>query len=264
MKKELFTAVFEKAKNQTGKSKPNSLSKHLSWVFTEDLKLSISSITFVRYYKKYIENDRNISYNPNTDLLNKASEYLGYDSYEDFVMGKKQEKEGLRATVISIDRVKESQEKENKTDREEQNEEHVVRSKLSIWIKNNNRIIIINTTILILVSVLVSSGVIAKKSERWMQWQDDRYVEVEFELSKYYKDLLIPYNKEQLENFKKITNPNCDTKYFTEKGKAITWYYKKGKGNLEIFTAPGSHPTNGKNLKAITPFMIREYLCEGY
>ncbi len=254
MKKELFTAVFEKAKNQTGKHKPNSLSKHLSWVFTEDLKLPISSITFVRYYKKYIEDDQSISFNPKSDLLNKASEYIGYNSYEDFVMDKKiPEEEDSRTTVISIDRVKEFKRTEGD-----------LKSKLSIWIKNNHQVIIINTTILVIVSVLISSGIVTKRNVRWMKWQEDHYVEVEFEGSTYERDILIPYSEDLIENFKKIKNPNCETQYFTDTGKAITWYYKKGQGNLEIFTAPGSHPTNGKSLKIMTHHVVHKYLCDSY
>src|SRR5690606_24010015 len=85
MKKRLFQEAFKKAENQCGNNTKHGLSSHLEKVFSDDLKFSVSKITFIRYYEKYVENDNNNSNNPSSDLLNKISEYLGYNNYEDYV-----------------------------------------------------------------------------------------------------------------------------------------------------------------------------------
>ncbi len=57
MKKELFKEVFRKAEKQSGSITRNGLSNHLENIFDNELGMRITSITFVRYYKKYIEDD---------------------------------------------------------------------------------------------------------------------------------------------------------------------------------------------------------------
>ena len=97
-----------------------------------------------------------------------------------------------------------------------------------------------------------------------MIWQEDHYVEVAFDQTKYTKGLLDIYDEYRLKNFKKIRNPDCTTKFFNDKGEVNTWYYKRGMNNLEIFTAPGLHPTNGKTLDPITTYMIGEHICKEF
>lgn len=119
--------------------------------------------------------------------------------------------------------------------------------------------------IIILGTITVTtSDFINKSNERWMTWQKDRYVEVKFDLFKYYKDELETYDEKKLKTFKQILEPDCDTEYRNAKGDWVLWYYKRGKNDLDIFTAPGTHPINGKALKRITKYMIREHICEDY
>lgn len=105
---------------------------------------------------------------------------------------------------------------------------------------------------------------VTKEKERWMQWKDGEYVEVKFNSSEFSKENLELFDKKKQETFKQIKNPDCNTAYFSKRGKPITWYYKIAKGNLEIFTSSGFHPRNGKSLKPITVYMIREHICSEY
>ena len=122
-------------------------------------------------------------------------------------------------------------------------------------------ILVASVAISVIITVV---SIISKDGERWMTWQEDRYVEVKYDVKKFHKDELEPYDKQKMTNFRKIVNPNCNTQYFSKKGKKITWYYKRGKGDLEIFTSSGYHPTNGKPLKPITAYMIRTHICPNY
>jgi hypothetical protein len=97
-----------------------------------------------------------------------------------------------------------------------------------------------------------------------MVWNGLEYVEVSFDMKKLESGELEAYNADKIRNFKKISNPDCDTEYFNERGEKITWYYKRGKDDLEIFTSPGIHPTNGKTLDDITRHMIQQHICSQY
>ncbi len=252
MKKKLFQEVFQKAKKQSGSVTRNGLSNHLENIFDSKLGMRITAITFVRYYKKYIENDEAITNNPNADLLNKAAEYLGCKNYEDFVTKKalknndgKDEEDDDRVIITS-------------------NSGEEIKDGFFIWVKSNRKVVIINTVVLFIITVIISSDILSKKKSRWMSWQKNHYIEVQFDPNKYQKDQLEIYDQHKLEVFKKVLNPDCTTKYFNDKKEPITWYYKKGKGNLEIFTAPGLHPTNGKTLKKITRYIIRKHICKEF
>ena len=135
---------------------------------------------------------------------------------------------------------------------------------LIIWFESHKKLVIINILVLITILISISSDIWSKNGDRWMTWQKNQYIEVNFNISKYYNDQLIPYDENKLNLFKEIENPDCDTEYFTEKGKSKLWYYKVGKGNLELYTAPGLHPTNGKTLRPITRYMVREHICPEY
>ncbi len=61
----------------------------------------------------------------------------------------------------------------------------------------------------------------------------------------------------RLENFKKIIP--TDTTTFFKNGKARIWY-DKSNNELEFFSAAGIHPTNGKTLKPVTPYIVEKYI----
>ena len=150
--------------------------------------------------------------------------YLGFDSYEEFVYS------SLNSS-----------------------------GKIFLFIKKNKQSLLIS-----LLTIIISLGISFMNGQRWMIWEGNQYIEVSFNLEKYDFDLLEVYNVEKIRNFKKIEDLDCDTEYRNAKGDWILWYYKRGKNDLEIFTSSGVHPINGKDLKRITPYMIKEHICEEY
>jgi hypothetical protein len=95
-----------------------------------------------------------------------------------------------------------------------------------------------------------------------MIWQEDHYVEVEFDTEKHKLNQLKLYKEDRINLFKKLT-PICDTtKFFNEDGSVNIWYGKNRNKKLEYFTALGLHPETGKTLKPITQYMIDKYICD--
>lgn len=69
-------------------------------------------------------------------------------------------------------------------------------------------------------------------------------------------DARIPINDARL-GLKKLEAHSIKT-YF-ENGRPVVWYAKND-GKIELFNQPGLHPTTGKTLKPITPYIINKYL----
>ena len=93
-----------------------------------------------------------------------------------------------------------------------------------------------------------------------MVWQEDHYVEVDFDVKKYNVNQLKVYKPERIAHFKKI-NPPCGYDFFNENGNARLWYGKTKDKELGYFTALGLHPETGKTLKPITQYMIDKHIC---
>ncbi len=94
-----------------------------------------------------------------------------------------------------------------------------------------------------------------------MTWADSLYVEVscgEAPFSKY-GTRVKPLDPMELKNMCKV-EVDAAYPFFTATGKPRIWYYKKSSKEIEYFTAPGLHPTNGETLRKITPYIIENYV----
>ncbi len=242
MKRKLFKKTFKKADLETGQTKKHSLANHLSFIITNDYKYATNSITFVRYFEKYIENNDLITSNPKVELLDCLSKYIGYNSYEDYVIHHQNNAETQDLEDIS---------------KEEKQQFRFVTNGIDF-----KKTSIISILVLTIITILIVN--LSNNNERWMQWKNGEYMEVEFDESKFSKEDLEVLDKKKLEGFKQIKNPDCHTIYFSKRGKPVTWYYKVKKGILEVFTGSGFHPLNGKPLKPITEYMIKEHICAEY
>lgn len=240
MRKKLFEEVFKKAEERSPSKTRNGVCTFLENAFSEMDRYSFGKETFIRYYKKYREG-RNIKYNPNAELLNKCAQYLGYEDYEDFVLKNKGQEEP-----------------------EVSDEQGTISTSLIIWLQKNKKLVIINMILLVAIISIISTDILSKNQEKWMTWKENRYVEATFSITEYYNDQLVPYDQNKIDFFKEVENPDCKTKYFNKNGKPILWYYKVGKGDLELYTSSGFHPENGKPLKHITRYMIQEHICPEY
>ncbi|WP_196892096.1 hypothetical protein [Aureivirga marina] len=235
MNEKLIREVFKKAEIQTGNNKKNGLAKHLETIFLEDFKFPISTKTLVRYYDQYIDESVKKS-NLNTDFLNAASKYIGYENYEDFrLKNETNEKELL--------------EKEN-----QKNGSKAIR--FSLFSKRVLYVIVL----ILFISLIFNS---AKKELKWMAWNGDHYIEITSDFENYEEGKLKPYKEEMILYFRKIES-NCETEFFTTSGEPNVWYFKKNSKELELFSTLGFHPETGKTLKPITIYMIRKYICEDY
>jgi len=249
MRKKLFEEVFKKAEERSPSKTRNGVCAFLENAFSEMDRYHPNKETFVRYYKKYKEG-KNIKYNPNADLLNRCAQYLGYEDYEDFV---------LKNPDSSGDVISENPENFGSGKGVESEEGNFV-----TWIKKNKKLVVVNVVVLIVIIITISTDILSMNGDRWMTWDENKYVEVTFNLKDYYNDALVPYDQNKIDLFKEIEKPDCETDYLNNKGEAKLWYYKVGKGNLELYTGPGLHPTNGKTLRPITRYMIREHICPDF
>ena len=93
-----------------------------------------------------------------------------------------------------------------------------------------------------------------------MVWQENQYVEVDFNAKKYELKQLKIYKEDRVTAFKKVA-VNCNTVFFNEDKSVRFWYGKNKNKELEYFTDLGLHPETGKTLKPITRYMIGKYVC---
>ncbi|WP_313375164.1 hypothetical protein [Chishuiella sp.] len=88
-KRKLVEKVFEKAKNELPKSSKTAIAFYLSALFEEEYGFSKDERTFVRFYKKLVE--EKIEYNIDGITLDHMSLYLGYENFNDFCSNYKQD-----------------------------------------------------------------------------------------------------------------------------------------------------------------------------
>lgn len=226
MFKKVVLCAFEKAqKDISGRSNKTSRSEHISTVLLNEFKCPISGKTLRNLYDKSIDPSTNGDISINSNYVENLCLYLGFENYNAFL------KKNLKHKDL------------NK------------REKSISFIKHNKTLLIIS---LLIISIILFMTSFNKK--RWMVWEENSYVEVNFDAEKYTLSQLKIYNEERIEKFKKIL-PNCETSFFHEDGTPKVWY-GKNKGKLEYFTSLAKHPENGKALKAITNYMIKKHICK--
>ncbi|WP_158850591.1 hypothetical protein [Algibacter sp. L1A34] len=237
MHKILILKAFKKAEAERillGEKKPSLINKAediADYVFQE-AGFSLGERSYRDYRKeaealRTSEDDINIKQHKVVCGLLK---YLEYDNYEEF-------KKANDATDNNNPNIK-------------------VKKKTSSKFEVKHKII------LVIISVLIIGFLSFKyfNTQRWMSWENDHYIETNFDPENYEVGNLKLYNPDRIANFRKII-PNCDTKFYTETGSTNLWYGKNENGVLEYFTAIGKHPKTGKTLKEITDYMIKKHVC---
>ena len=227
MYKDVVIKAFEKGKTEIpGSSTKTNISNHISEALLNDFKYQLSARSLRNLYDESnkIETYRDIKINSDHTLY--LCNYLGYESYADFL-------------------------KENPDKPEE-------KKNIKTILKSNKITIIICIITLVLIYAITSFN-----KQRWMIWEEDHYVEVSFDAEKYSLSQLKLYNKERIEGFRKI-QANCETVFFEADGDVKIWYGKNNNNALEYFTDLGLHPETGKTLKPITEYMIKTHICEAY
>ena len=219
----LLLMAVKKAEEELDTDVITKLTTHLSDFIVEDAKQPYGERTLREKYNAIKENE-----NRKIELKGFAKEalshYLGYKSFAEFVRKNKPKEKGFLG-----------------------------------WVKRNKIALTIGLSVLVL-TVSVLTGI---NKQRWMVWQEDRYVEVEFDLDKYDVGELKIYRLERIKHFRRIT-PDCSTEFLKADGSENLWYGKNAKGELEYFTDLGLHPETGETLKKITEYMIRKHICDTY
>lgn len=108
---------------------------------------------------------------------------------------------------------------------------------------------------LLIFPVIGVSGYVGYEAaeEDCMIWRTDRFEQTPCSGNPEERKL----NRFKLESFRQV-NLSDSTVFFNE-GEPNLWYHKTG-DQLELFSAPGLHPENGKTLRPITRYMIDKYL----
>jgi len=225
MHRKLLINAYEKAKKEQGLIKKTHVTEFLSEYITNQTKEPYGEKIIRINYNKAIS-----STNEKVELKSFAAEslchYLGDKTYLEYLAEAKRDKLQVETK--------------------------------SFFKKNRLRILFI--TLVIIIGIIIVRT-IALNSQRWMIWEEDHYIEVEFDTEKYSITDLKLYKEERIEKFKKI-EPNCNTIFFKSNGTENLWYGKNKNKKLDFFTSFGLHPETGKTLKPITNYMIEKYICK--
>ncbi|GGB73191.1 hypothetical protein GCM10007424_11370 [Flavobacterium suaedae] len=239
MHRNLIIKAFEKMKAEQEKENGIPLSttataKLLSDFIYENQKFQFGERSLVDCYKSANDESEEEVMIRQPKVVEALCSYLGYDSFKSF----KDANEG--GTTIKEDFTEES--------------------KTLLTIIKENKTLSVITTVIISSIIIVVLLIHFSNNERWMVWQNDRYVEVNFDLEKYNFSQLKLYNEYRVDNLRKVS-VDCNTEFFDANGEVKIWYGKNAKKELEYFTSYGLHPETGKTLKPITSYMINKYVC---
>jgi len=102
MVEELVKVVFEKSKEETPSTSKTGLARHISDKIDEKYsgKKLISYKTLTRYYDKYIEGKEGVIEEPQSEIIERLCQYLGYTNYHDFVNQQKELKKFITVTGL--------------------------------------------------------------------------------------------------------------------------------------------------------------------
>jgi len=225
MYKEVVIKSFEKGKSEIlGKTTKTQIAEHISIVLLNEYKIQVSGRTLRNLYDEAINISEKKDISISSNYIHELCRYLGYKDYN---------------CVI----------KDSNVDS---------KNKVILYIKKHWFIILI-----CFVTLSSSIGFVNYNPQRWMIWDGNKYVEVNFDSKKYTLNQLKLLDKEKIKNFYK-TIPNCQTSFFTEDGIEKLWYSKSKNGDLECYSSLGKHPKTGKTLKPISRYMIKKYICDSY
>ena len=224
MHKKLLNEAFKKAAKEMNTFHVSPRSQHLSDFIFEDTKEQYGEKS-LRQKFMVIQNNTSEDIRLKKHVEEALSHYLDYEDYNAFVT------------------------KNKETDNTDNNN-------IKLFLRKNR--MAIGVFLLLITGILIYNAVTA---QRWMIWNGNHYIEVNFDTEKYDIHQLKRYKEERINNFKKIT-PTCSYAFFNEDGSVRIWYGKNNNKKLEYFTALGLHPETGKTLKEITPYMITKHICK--
>lgn len=223
MHKKLLINAFDKAEEEISSDKVFPRARLLSDFIVNDSKEPYGEKILSLKYKSIL-NGSTETIRLKKHAADSLSRYLGYENYLEY-------------------------------DRKNGSQDPVEEQKPN-FSKYRNAIII--TIILISLASITTYNYATR--QRWMIWNEDHYVEVNFDVNKYNVNQIKIFKEERIEFFKKVTL-KCEDQFFNNNGSVKIWYGKNKEKELEYFTALGLHPETGKTLKPITQYMIDTHIC---
>lgn len=224
--RDIVVAAFKKAEEEYVNDRKYKLSEYISNKVEEVSKIRINLRTFVFYYEKYIEKKEGIA-TPKHENIERLCIFLGYESYEDYVS-------------------------------KNYNEDMSPISQKTSNTGRNKTIIALWTLAITVVGLTfynqITSNIISNKC---MIWVTDHYEPIQCSG----KRGEIALDEETLAGMKQLIDLCKDDTFFLPNDEPVVWY-DKHHNKLTFFTKEGIHPTNGKTLKPITPYIINKYVIE--
>ena len=234
MHRDIIISAFAKAKKEEHKETGREGSTNKA---SERISAYISNISDIPYSSRSLRNALNDASDLSKTVeilqpkvLNTLCMYLGYENYSGYLK------------TNSVD---------NPTAQEFKAE-----------VLNNSMPKYYKWLALLVISVILGVGVyFFSNRQRWMEWDVNHYVEVNFDSKKLQEGTLKLFKEERVENFKKVPL-TCDSLFFNVDGSAKFWYGRNRKKQLEFFTDLAEHPETGKALRPLTQHMIGKYICD--
>ncbi|MEB8328649.1 hypothetical protein OO009_04715 [Flavobacteriaceae bacterium KMM 6897] len=226
MSKEVLLRAFKKAEGEIGSSKKTHLSTHISEMLLEDFKYTVSERSLRDYYTNYLSGNNSAQEDLKPKLIDCLCKYLGYMNYAEFVRDNRIEVK-VKRNVGGVSKIKKDLKKRF--------------GKIGAFAA---------VPVLLLTGAVGYNGLMVDE-ENCMIWVKDHYESTictgsEFELS---------FEKMTMEQMRKVVV--LDTI-----DRQDNLWYDKSDNELEFFTSPGIHPTNGKTLKPVTTYIYDKYLRE--
>ena len=229
MHKKLLTKAFKKAGEDIKTESVTPRAQLLSDFILEDSKAPYGERILRDNYNKIIHNsEEEIRLKKHAE--DALSHYLGYTDYLDFI--EKHKPPTLAAPL------------------------HLTSAPIKAKPTYGSKLLILFLLLLVIGTLVYRYTT----RQRWMIWEEDHYVEVNFDVEKHSLNQLKIYKEERIKLFKKVT-PGCDYLFFDKLGNVRLWYGKNKEKDLDYFTSLGLHPETGKTLKPITSYMIHKHIC---
>lgn len=243
MIKKLLVESFEKMNDKQPDATFTTQSKLLADRIEEELQQlgyneSINAKTLRNYYHM-AQDDIRVPIKSN--VLEALCRICGYDTYEIFRNQVVLQKEEEKIQGPDHYRIEENQKPPQK----------IVRNRSwKLW-----------TIELLALGILMAVlWIYSGNSTKWMKWEMDHYIEVEFSQEDFEMGLLRVYDEKIVAKFRKIT-PDCTTDFFTPDHKPLIFYGKNEEKKYEYFTMDGNHPETDKSLRPITNYIIDKWIC---
>lgn len=201
MHKELVLSAFKKAKKEVKEAtgvnmSVTGLSKRISDYMMEECHF--------QYHEKSLRNKYNIALKNEQDVELKSSVanclccYLDYENYAEFIL-----KNTIQETTTEI--VEDvTLDKENTFKKEPSMGE-----KLKIVIQKNKVTLIFCSLVF-----LLYFGLYTVDKQQWMIWNNDHYVEVQFDIEKYGVSNLKLYKHERIKNYRKVKSDRSESLWY--------------------------------------------------